>query len=493
MPLTLRAVIRNRSASDGERPYLEDARSERVVTARALDDAVAAWARVFEELDIGPSGAVLVDVGDPVAFAVVHLAAIATGRRSVPVDTGQPPTEPARLAALLGGAALVVSDRDVDVAVDGAAAARVDEAGLPVAVRAGDAPVAAPDALPEGSVVLFTSGSTGTPKGVELPESQLLVVARAVAGHNALTEHDRGFNALPLFHVNAEVVGLLATLVSGATLVLDRRFRRTGFWELLAERRVTWVNAVPAMLAVLAKTGQVAFPATVRFVRSASAALPEAVRQSLGDVPLVVSWGMTEGASQITATPLGAPSRAGSVGVPVGTEVEVRGDDGAVLPPGVLGALWVRGPGIVRSYLHGRAAERFDAERWLSTGDLGSVSGDGWVTLVGRSDDVINRGGEKVHPAEVEDVLLRDPRVLEAVVVGRPDDVLGHVPVAYVVLQPDVAAAAGDAVVADLSALAASELARARRPVSVTVVPDLPRAPTGKVQRARVRAMAGAR
>ncbi|PZE89187.1 hypothetical protein DEI95_14065 [Curtobacterium sp. MCBD17_008] len=484
-------LVRRRAEQDGDRSYLEDARSDRVLTYRALHDAVTAWSRTFDAIGMPASGGVLVDVGDPLAFAVVHLAAVASGRRSVPVDTGQPATEPARLAALLGGAVMVVSDRPEDATVAGAPAAGVNAATyLPTGVRDGDVAEGVPDAPGQGSVVLFTSGSTGTPKGVELPESQLLAVARAVAEHNRLTEHDRGFNSLPLFHVNAEVVGLLATLVAGATLVLDRRFRRTDFWELLEERRITWLNAVPAVLAVLAKTGPLAFPETLRFVRSASAPLPDTVRAALGNVPLVVSWGMTEGASQITATPLGAPARPGSVGLPVGSEVQVRGEDGAVLPAGEIGALWVRGPGIVRSYLGGRAADRFDADGWLSTGDLGSVAPDGWVSLAGRSDDVINRGGEKVYPSEVEDVLLRDPRVLEAVVVGRPDDVLGAVPVAYVIAQEDVDTAG---LLEDLAALAESALTRFRRPAEISLVPDLPRAPTGKVQRARVRAMAESR
>ncbi|WP_181431076.1 class I adenylate-forming enzyme family protein [Curtobacterium sp. MCBD17_021] len=491
VPPALGGLIRLHAEQHGDRAYLEDARSDRVLTYRALHDAVTSWSRTFDAIGVPPSGGVLVDVGDPLAFAVVHLAAVASGRRAVPVDTGQPVTEPARLAALLGGAAMVVSDRAEDATVAGAPAAGIDAATfLPVGVRDGDVPDAAPDAPGQGSVVLFTSGSTGTPKGVELPESQLLSVARAVAAHNRLTERDRGFNSLPLFHVNAEVVGLIATLVAGATLVLDRRFRRTGFWELLEERRITWLNAVPAVLAVLAKTGPMVFPETLRFVRSASAPLPDPVRAALGDVPLVVSWGMTEGASQITATPLDAPPRPGTVGLPVGSEVQVRGEDGGVLPAGEVGALWVRGPGIVRSYLGGRAAERFDDEGWLATGDLGSVAADGWVSLAGRSDDVINRGGEKVYPSEVEDVLLRDPRVLEAVVVGRPDDVLGAVPVAYVIAQDDVDA---DELVADLTALAASALTRFRRPAEISLVPDLPRAPTGKVQRARVRAMTESR
>jgi acyl-CoA synthetase (AMP-forming)/AMP-acid ligase II len=486
----LRSTIRARAAQDGERSYLEDARSDRVLTYRELEDAVSAWSSTFDAIGVAPSGAVLVDLADPLSFAVVHLAALATGRRAVPVDSGQPPSEPGRLADLIGGASLVVSDRALDATVPGAPASGIDAATfLPATVRDGDLPTEAPDAPGEGSVVLFTSGSTGTPKGVELPESQLLFVARAVARHNRLTPEDRGFNSLPLFHVNAEVVGLLATLVAGATLVLDQRFRRTGFWELLAERRITWLNAVPAILAVLAKTGPLDFPEGLRFVRSASAPLPDPVRQALGDVPLVVSWGMTEGASQITATPLGEPARVGTVGVPVGSEVQVRGEDGTVLPADEVGALWIRGEGIVRRYLFGRAAERFDAAGWLSTGDVGSVSADGWVSLAGRSDDVINRGGEKVYPSEVEDVLLGDERVLEAVVVGRPHDVLGAVPIAYVIPQPDVAVDA-EALVADLTARAETSLTRFRRPVEIVVVPDLPRAPTGKVQRAKVRTMA---
>ncbi|PYY38486.1 hypothetical protein DEI89_01300 [Curtobacterium sp. MCBD17_030] len=495
---TLAALIRQRAERTPDHVYLEDARSDRTLTYGGLDAAVTAWSRTFDAIGVPPSGGVLVDVGDPIAFAAVHLAAVASGRRSVPVDTGQPASEPARLAALLGGAAMVVSDRDPDpgaeagaASVPGAPSARVDAAtGLPVGVRDGDVPDAPIDGPGEGSVVLFTSGSTGTPKGVELPESQLRFVAHAIARHNGLTERDRGFNSLPLFHVNAEVVGLLATLVAGATLVLDRRFRRTGFWELLEARRVTWLNAVPAVLAVLAKTGPLRPPASLRFVRSASAPLPDPVRAALGDLPLVVSWGMTEGASQITATPLDAPPRPGTVGLPVGSEVQVRGEDGALLPAGEVGALWVRGPGIVRSYLGGRAADRFDADGWLATGDLGSIAVDGWVSLAGRSDDVINRGGEKVYPSEVEDVLLRDPRVLEAVVVGRPDEVLGAVPVAYVIPQPDTDT---DGLVEDLRALAESALTRFRRPSEITVVLDLPRAPTGKVQRARVRAMTESR
>jgi acyl-CoA synthetase (AMP-forming)/AMP-acid ligase II len=476
---SLASLIRRRAAESSNAAYLEDARSERAIDFAGLADAARSWRARLDRLGVGAGHPVIIDIGDPIEFSLAHLGVIAAGRQSVPTNPDLTGEELTRISQLLGRAPIVVTDRD-DRDIVGATVLKLGE--LPE--EAGDAPVTG-----GGSVLLFTSGSTGEPKGVELSERQLLFVARGIASHNGLVPADRGYNPLPLFHVNAEVVGLLSTLVAGATLVLDRRFHRTGFWELLHDRKVTWINAVPAILAVLARGGTLAVPESVRFIRSASAPLPDAVRVALDGTPLVVSWGMTEGASQITATPVGEPFREGSVGVPVGCEVEARDDEGSALPRNEIGALWVRGPGIVSGYFTGRAEERFDAEGWLSTGDLGTVDDDGWVYLVGRSDDVINRGGEKVYPAEVEEVLLGDPRVREAVVVGRADQILHQVPVAYVIPVTD-AVDDRDALVADLLARCESALPRFKRPMEISVVDDVPRAPTGKVQRNRVRALA---
>ncbi len=478
---TLAQLIARRGAESPEAVYLEDARSERSVSYALLAETAIAWA---DRLRVLPSQApVVIDVADPIDFALTHLSVLASGRRSVPTNPDLSDDDLTRIVGQLDVAPILVTDRD-DRRLD---LTTLRIGALPVAPRS-DAPTGTAGG---GSVLLFTSGSTGEPKGVDLSEERLLFVAAGIARHNGLSSADRGYNPLPLFHVNAEVVGLLSTLVAGATLVLDRRFHRTGFWELLAERRITWLNAVPAMLAVLARGGEFVVPETVRFVRSASAPLPDAVREALGAVPLVVSWGMTEGASQITATPLGRPAPEGSVGLPVGCEVEVRDAEGIRQPAGSVGALWVRGPGIVTGYWRGRAAERFDAEGWLSTGDLGSIDADGWVTLVGRSDDVINRGGEKVYPAEVEEVLLGDPRVREAIVVGRTDPILHQVPVAYVIpVDETTDPGTGSDLVAELVARAEASLPRFKRPIEITVVEDVPRAPTGKVQRARVRALA---
>jgi acyl-CoA synthetase (AMP-forming)/AMP-acid ligase II len=487
-PESLADLIRERAQSSPDSPFLEDARSDRTISYAALETAVAAWTALFDELAIPSGGAVLLTLRDPLSFAIVHLAAISSGRRSVPLNPDLADGEPGRTSELIGGAALIVTDvREPDAGL-GPSWATVDpENGAPADILRSTVQARTPGELRDGgAAVLFTSGSTGTPKGVELHEKQLMFVARQVAENNQLALEDRGFNSLPLFHVNAEVVGVLSTLVAGATLVLDASFHRTGFWELLRDRRVTWLNAVPAILAVLTRDGATVPETGLRFIRSASAPLPDAVREALHGIPLILSYGMTEGASQITATPLDQTAPAGSVGLPLGGEIEARDPDGNRLGAGEVGALWIRGPGIVSSYLFGRASERFDEAGWLSTGDVGSVDEAGFVFLVGRSDDVINRGGEKVYPAEVEEVLLRDERVLEAVVVARPHDVLGQVPCAYVITAADHPVDATE-LIDSLVALCARDLPRFKRPVQIMVVPDLPRAPTGKVQRSKVR------
>jgi acyl-CoA synthetase (AMP-forming)/AMP-acid ligase II len=185
---------------------------------------------------------------------------------------------------------------------------------------------------------------------------------------------------------------------------------------------------------------------------------------------------MTEAASQITANPLDG-RRPGSVGLPVGVELDVRN-----------GRVWIRGPGVIRAYAGRDGADRFDAEGWLDTGDVGRLDEDGYLYLSGRDGDAINRGGEKIFPREIEEVLRRSPRVRDAVVVPAPDAVLGEVPVAFVV--PAAAAAEGsdaDRLSADLRRLCDGELARSHRPAQLRVVASLPLGATGKVSRPALR------
>lgn len=473
LPGSLARLIERQAAERGSASLLEDARGDRTVSYADLAVRARRWRAALA--DVPPAGRVLLDLADPVAFATAFLGVVAAGRCAVPVNPHAPDPELDRTVRAVSPVA-VVGDRT----------GRVARLGLP---RLDPEPTGTGDSAPHGTgaVLLLTSGSTGTPKAVELTEDRLLHVAGRVAAHHRLTEHDRGFNPLPLFHINAEVVALLGSLCAGATLVLDGRFRRRGFWELVTGRDVTWINAVPAILTILAAEAVPMLPPRLRLVRSASAPLPPSVRSRIAELTgacVVESYGMTEAASQITATPLCGAVPAGSAGRPVGVELRIRDAAGRELPPGQVGTVWVRGAGVIGRYVGGAAADRFDPEGWLDTRDLGYLDPDGFLFLVGRTDDVINRGGEMLYPREIEEVLVEEPGVTEAAVVGRPDPVLGEVPVAFVLTAPG---AADDGLVDRLHARCAEHLSRFKWPTEITVVAELPRAAAGKIARHRLR------
>jgi acyl-CoA synthetase (AMP-forming)/AMP-acid ligase II len=479
----LARLVARQARERGNRHFLEDTHDGRVLTYARLAGLVCQRRAALDAAAIPCGGRVMIDIADPIEFCAAYLGVAAAGRCAVPVNPQAPAAELERTVAAVRPDA-VIGDRPD----------RVRCLGLPVldAVRPGHGGgIGAPQEPSPGSVLLLTSGSTGAAKAVELTEDRLLHVARAVARHNQLAPEDRGFSPLPLFHINAQVVALLATLTAGAVLLVDRRFRRHGFWETLAERDATWINAVPAILTILATYPVPVRPPRLRFVRSASAPLPAAVRhriEVLAGAPVVESYGMTEAASQITATPLDGSAPAGSCGRPIGAEAEVRDSGGKPLPAGATGQVWIRGAGIIGAYADGRGADRFDAGGWLDTRDLGHVDEDGFLFLEGRSDDVINRGGEMLYPREIEEVLIADSAVRDAVVVGRPDPILGQVPVAYVIPARDPATADGLQNLLDLlSARCTAELSRYKVPEAFYVVEDLPRAATGKIQRYRLR------
>ena len=484
-----------RSTTSGHHAYLEPATGGRAHTYRDVSRAAARWAVLLEDLDVPPGATVGVALSDPLELAVVFLGVLSAGRTAAPYDPSSTDAELAG-ACLRTGPRLVVADRRPP------ARARAEWVTMPPGAcflpgtrgtRGTPGTFASSIGLPppgRGGVVLSTSGTTGAPKVIRLDESQLLHTAISVAGHLELSPADRGFNPLPLFHINAEVVALLATLVAGSTVVLDDRFHRRGFWAAMERCGVTWINAVPAILARLAALdAEERVPARVRFARSASAPLPVPVLERferVTSIPVVETYGMTEAASQITANPLRGPRKPGSAGVPVGTEVRVVTSEHAPAPFGDVGHVVIRGPSVIREYSSPGYEERIDADGWLETGDLGYVDADGYLFLVGRADDVINRGGEKIYPKEVEDVVLDDAAVTAAAVVGWDHEVLGSVPVAYLVVDgvgswSDEGVAAR--VVARVRERCGQVLSRSRQPVAYHVVERLPQGATGKVRR----------
>jgi acyl-CoA synthetase (AMP-forming)/AMP-acid ligase II len=467
--------------------YLEDAAGRRSLTFGELAGAVEAWLDLLEHEDVVPGSIVALSIADPVSFASAYLATIAGGYWVAPLDPAalslKPETTLAAAADL--GAQLVIGDLPVGCA------SRIRCLPVPtVPWRPAQLHPSELRLTTNGGAVLSSSGTTGAPKVIELNQSQLLFTARQVAAHHELSPEDRGFNALPLFHINAEVVGLLASLVASSTLVLQDRFHRTGFWDMAARRRITWINAVPAIVTLLADVrADETVPTGIRFIRSASAPLPAhtmlAFEASTG-IPVLETYGMTEAASQITANPLHGVRKPGSVGLPVGIELRVVADDGSHSGehPGVVGEVEIRGQSVITRYSGSQPAPGPGPDGWLRTGDLGYLDPEGYVFLVGRVDDVINRSGEKIFPREIEEILLKDASVLSAVVVGSDDAVLGQVPVAYVVLKPDEPA---EDTLARLAQALSSELVRSRRPGELRIVEALPSTPTGKVRRTLLR------
>ena len=477
----LTGQIDEAAASRGDAPYLEDAAGTATLTYAELRRSVLAWARHLDEAGIPPGARVAVRLPDVFGYASALVGIVAAGRVAVPLDPGAPAGDVARMLKVAQPRALVGDDLESGLPV----------LGLPGPGSAGDGPGPAG----RGGIFLCTSGTTGTPKGILLREDQLMHVAAAVAAHHRLTPADRGYCCLPLFHINAEVVGLLGTLAAGACLVVDRKFSRRGFWELIGTRQITWINAVPAIITILAMDPPAVTPGRVRFIRSASAPLaPSALRRfedSFG-IPVVETYGMTEAASMITANPLDGPRKAGSAGRPAGTEVRVVSRDEGLLrpcPPGTIGRVQIRGPGVISEYAAGGAADAIDADGWLETGDLGHLDQDGYLFLAGRSDDVINRGGEKIYPREIEEFLLTQPGVRSAAVVAASDEVLGQRPVAYVIPATDPGLA-GPGLADALRAACEAELPRPKVPTEFCLVPELPLGATGKVSRRRLRELA---
>ncbi len=483
-------LVRRRSRETASSPYLLDARSSRVLAYDDLLGLCDERGRQLDQWGLRPGDRVGLMFTDPLEFATWFLAGVTAGLWVAPLDPTQS-TEPQR----------TVEDRvqvlDLDAVLHdfGGGSSGTGDVRVTTRVTANDAPSPSAVSGDGGGVILASSGSTGAPKIIALSEEQILTNAALIARHHKLTRVDRGFNPLPWWHVNAEVVGILATLSAGASLVMDDRFHRTGFWKTMSDYDVTWINAVPAIIARLAALeDDERVPSSVRFVRSASAPLSPGLARAFEaatGVTVVQSYGMTEAASQICVNPLEGLRKPGSVGVPVGTFVRVVGEDGeGPLLSGVVGRIEVKGSTVITAYESPEYDDRFDVEGWLRTGDLGYFDDDGYLFIAGREDDVINRGGEKIYPIEIEEILSEVEGVESVVILGEADDVFGQVVIAYVQPRDGAALVSETARASLLDGLrrrATRELVRARRPSAFRLVERLPTAATGKVRRVSLR------
>jgi acyl-CoA synthetase (AMP-forming)/AMP-acid ligase II len=346
-------------------------------------------------------------------------------------------------------------------------------AGVPAAPAR---PADSPDAV---ALLLHTSGTTSRPKGVPLRQRNLAASAAVIAAHYGLGEDDVSHCVMPLFHVHGLLASALATLASGGTVLVPRRFTVGSFWEHGAAYGATWYSAVPTIHTRLLARGAPDYSA-LRFARSCSSALAPTLLRAFEDcfeLPLVEAYGMTEASHQMTSNPLPpAERRAGSVGCATGVEVAVLDDAWRALGPDAVGEVAVRGASVVDGYRNNEEANAASfRDGWFRTGDSGSLGGDGYLTLQGRLKELINRGGEKISPHEVEDALLSHPGVREAVAFAVPDPKLGE--------QVAAAVVGSDLDPGRLTAHCAERVAQFKVPGWIVVVDEIPKGPTGKVQR----------
>jgi acyl-CoA synthetase (AMP-forming)/AMP-acid ligase II len=345
------------------------------------------------------------------------------------------------------------------------------------------------------ALVLHTSGTTSRPKIVPLTHRNVCASAGHIAAGLALTPADRCLQVMPLFHIHGLIAATLSSLNAGASVVCTPGFNALTFFAQLTEFRPTWYTAVPTMhqaiLGRAARNADAIAGARLRFIRSSSASLPPQVMTELEatfGVPLIEAYGMTEAAHQMASNPLPPrPRYAGSVGIAAGPEVAIMDEQGALLPAGSVGEVVIRGPNVTPGYRNNPQANASAfTNGWFRTGDQGVLDEAGYLRLTGRLKEIINRGGEKISPREVDEVILDHPAVAQVVTFAVPHPKLGEDVAAAVVLKEGQALTERE-----LQQFVGQRLADMKVPRKVLFVAEIPKGATGKLQRIGLAAKLG--
>jgi len=466
------------------------------LTYQGLREHVARTVAALAARGIGRNDrvAIVLPNGPEMATAFVAVAACAT---TAPLNPAYRREEFDFYLRDLGAAALIVEQGSGSPAVTAARELDIEVLELAVgeAAPAGLFHFVGPDTVGDGvyggpsdvALVLHTSGTTARPKIVPLSHANVCASARNVAATLHLSPADRCLNVMPLFHIHGLVAALLATVRAGASVFCTPGFNALKFFAWLEEARPSWFTAVPTMYqAILARAerNRAAIDgAPLRFMRSASASLPPQVlarAEQVFGVPLVEAYAMTEAAHQMTCNPLPPGVRKpGTVGPAAGPEVAVMDEAGRLLAAGEVGEVVIRGINVTAGYENNPDANAAAfTDGWFRTGDQGRMDDDGYVTITGRLKEIINRGGEKVSPLEIDAVLMDHPAVRQVVTFAVPHDKLGEEIAAAVVLDAEAQADPGE-----LRDFCAARLAPFKVPRTVLIVDEIPKGPTGKMQR----------
>jgi long-chain acyl-CoA synthetase len=463
-----------RAAEAPDAPCIADATIE--LTNSAFLDRVLRAAGAFEAQGIQANDVIALMLPNQTEFVIAMFAAWHLGAAVTPINPALTPKESAHQIVDSRARLLVNSTGEAVVA----GVTTLPATALTDSLWHERPPVDDPSAL---ALLIYTSGTTGLPKGVMLDHANIEAMTQMGREGLQVTSADHCLLILPLFHVNGIVVSVLTPLASGARVTIRRRFDIDTFFADIERLRPTYFSAVPTIYTMLG-----ALPAGVRpdvsslrygvcGAAPASAELLTGFEARYG-FPLVEAYGLSEGTCGSTLNPVDGVRKAGTVGLPLpGQQIAIADAQGAHLPPGSTGEVLIAGANVMRGYLNQpEATAKTIVNGWLHTGDIGRIDQDGYLSIVGRLKEMIIRGGENIYPKEIEDVLTEHPSVLEAAVLGAPDERLGEIVVAFVSRHP------GDTVTAEaLNEHCASRLARHKLPATIRFIESLPKNAVGKI------------
>jgi len=467
---------------------------------RLVDDLAGQLTRA----GLRPGDRVALRAASNAEFVVALLAGLRTDLVVVPLDPALPVSEQ-RARGEAAGARVVLVDGSgpgdqseptirwwpiaVTVGHDGAASVALDAGSKPNPVTS------TPEGLrPDDAMIMFTGGTTGLPKMVPWTHANIAGSARAIIAGYRLGPRDATVAVMPLYHGHGLIAALLSTLASGGTVLLPARGRFSAhtFWDDIAAVGATWYTAVPTIHQILLERSKTESSAgkgaALRFIRSCSAPLTPETAQALRaefSAPVLCAFGMTESTHQVATTRIDDENTevsTGLVGRSTGPEIRIAAPDGQSLPVGAVGEVWLRGNTVVRGYLGDPkiTAANF-TDGWLRTGDLGSLSAAGDLSIRGRIKELINRGGEKISPERVEGVLASHPAVLEVAVFGVPHPLYGEA-VAAAIVPRESAAPTPD----ELAEFCRERLAPFEIPATFELASALPHTAKGSLDRRAV-------
>jgi long-chain acyl-CoA synthetase len=356
-----------------------------------------------------------------------------------------------------------------------------------LAGRGGEAPAngVGPDDL---ATLMYTSGTTGKPKGAMLTHGNVLANAAMAAELLPLVAGERVGMMLPLFHVNAQIVTCVVPMMVGCEVAMWERFSASKFWQTVAELEPVALSAVPTILAAVLHTADAPTgPTSLRYIICGAAPLSRELLEAFEDrfgIRILEGYGLTESTCVSSLNPYYGVRKPGSIGLPVrGQQMEIVAPDGSPVDDGELGEIVIKGPNVMAGYLHNQEATAATIrDGWLHTGDVGYVDSDGYFFIVDRAKDMIIRGGENIYPREIEEVLYTHAGVLECAVIGVPDEVRGEEVLAVVAPKPGAELDADQ-----LTVYAAERLAAFKVPRRFEIRPELPKTPTGKINKPPLR------